>query len=153
MHLFTFNPEWIKPKKNNHSLQVFYDGSCGLCHLFIKFTLSENVNNTQFVFIPLQGKVFQELAKLKGIKCLPDSIVVYDPEARILFYKSKAIIQILENLGGVWGLSAYLLKLLPLSLGNILYDMIAKKRYKIFKRAHHPCPLLPQEWKQFVLMD
>ncbi len=152
LHLFTFNPEWIKPKKNNHSLQVFYDGSCGLCHSFIRFTLSENIQATPFVFMPLQGKRFQELVKLKDIRFLPDSIVVYDPDSKALFYKSKAIIQVLENLGGLWRVIAYLLKLLPFRISNIGYDIIARKRYK-FKKPDSACTLLPQEWKRFVLTD
>lgn len=153
LHLFTFNPEWIKPKNINYSLQVFYDGSCGLCHNFIRFTLSENIHTTSFVFMPLQGKAFQELVKREDIKSLPDSIVVYDPDSKILFYKSKAIIRVLENLGGLWRCIAYILKLIPLRISNVGYDMIARIRHKLFRKPDAICSVLPREWKQFILSD
>ena len=153
LHLFTFNPEWIKPRRIKQSLQVFYDGSCGLCHGFIKFSLSENTYKNSLVFMPLQGKTFQAFIKFENIAFLPDSIVVYDPDSKILFYKMKAIIRVLEHLGGLWRCIAYLLKFIPLTISNIVYDIVAKKRHKFFKKPNAICPLLPPEWKQFILTD
>lgn len=153
LHLFTFNPAWVKPKQLTDSLKIFYDGSCGFCHGFVRFTLSENIHKTAFVCMPLQGKQFQELIKTNEISHLPDSLVVYDPERKILYYKVNALIQVLERLGGLWRCIACILRLIPYKISNIGYDMFAKMRHKIYKRPDTPCPLLPQEWKQFILID
>lgn len=153
LHLFTFNPSWIKPKQMIQPLKVFYDGSCGLCHSFIRFTLSENIYQTAFVFMPIQGKLFQELMKTNNVSDLPDSIVVYDIDKQKLLYKAEAVTRVLESLGGLWKLIANILKFTPLKISNIAYDLIAGNRHRIYKKPHSPCPLLPKEWKQFILID
>lgn len=152
LHIFTFDPAWVRPKKG-HALKIFYDGSCGLCHGFVRFTLSENINRTAFVFMPLQGKLFQELVKVRGIAPLPDSIVVYDMEKKILLYKTSAIIRVLEGLGGLWRGAAFLLNLIPLKIANLGYDFVAAVRHSLIKKPDAPCPLLPREWRQFIVMD
>ena len=61
LHLFTFDPGWIKPKGFRKPLMVFYDGNCGLCHGFVQFALSETCGEHSLRFAPLQGKTFQDL--------------------------------------------------------------------------------------------
>lgn len=153
LHLFTFNPGWIKPKQTIQPLKVFYDGSCGLCHHFIRFTLSENLHRTPFLFMPLQGKSFHEIMQINRVSDLPDSIVVFDTDKEMLYYKTEAVIPVLESLGGLWKLFASLLKFIPLKLSNLIYDLIARKRHKIFKKPTGACPLLAKEWMQFILTD
>jgi len=41
MHLFTFDPAWVKPKPIASTELVFYDGHCGLCHRAVRFVLAE----------------------------------------------------------------------------------------------------------------
>lgn len=152
LHLFTFNPAWIKPKQASN-LHIFYDGTCGLCHGFVRFTLSENIQRTDFLFMPLQGKSFQELVKTHNVTELPDSIVVYDQQSGVLFYKVEAITQVLEGLGGLWRCIGVLLKLIPHKMGLRGYDFMAKVRHSFVKKPGSPCPLLPREWKQYIVMD
>ena len=40
IHLFTFDPRWLSPKKAESSEKVFYDGACGLCHNSVRFLIS-----------------------------------------------------------------------------------------------------------------
>ena len=103
--------------------------------------------------MPLQGATFQKLMKLSNIAELPDSIVLYDLEEKSVLFKSRAVIRILESLGGIWRLLAVLLKLLPLALCNFGYDAIARVRHLIFPKPKSNCPVVPQSWKAFIVSD
>lgn len=153
LHLFTFNPAWIKPKKYRMPLKVFYDGSCGLCHRFVQFGLIEAPFEKPFIFAPLQGKLFQELMKRQNGVQVPDSIVVYNEEKDIILFKSQAIFCVLQSLGGTWRGLAYIEKFLPCKVLDVAYDYIAKIRQRLFKKPKSGCPMLLQEWKQYVLFE
>lgn len=132
----------------NQKIRVFYDGTCGLCHSFVRFILSRKMNVELFIFSPQQGTSFAKLLKIKE-KAPSDSIVVYDPVEQKCLEKGEAIIFILHILGKPWSFLAYLLKIFPLWLVNIGYGIVAKIRHKIFKKPKELCPLIPSNLKQF----
>lgn len=127
--------------------RVFYDGTCGLCHFFVRFTLLRM--QTPFLFSPLEGKTFSALIKAKKIKSIPDSIVVYDKKRDKIYYKTKAILYIFRSLGKGWKCLAYLISCIPIGITNVAYDFIAKIRRKIFQKPDTVCPILPKNLKKF----
>ncbi|MBS0625645.1 MAG: DUF393 domain-containing protein [Verrucomicrobia bacterium] len=131
LHFFTFNPSWVKPRQEK--LEVYYDGSCGFCHSFIRFILSENIHRVPFRFAPLQER----------FSTIPDSIVVQ--ENGQLYYKSKAVFKILASLGGLWRILSLLLSLLPIRLSDTVYDLIARIRHRLFAKPKDLCPIIPQD--------
>ena len=46
--MLTFEPDWVKSKASQGERDeiIFYDGSCGLCHGFVRFVLSEDRRGT-----------------------------------------------------------------------------------------------------------
>jgi len=76
-------------------------------------------------YTSLQG----EYVKTLEIEPDIDSIVFYEDGA--LYYKSTAILKILESLGGMWIL-INIFYLIPCILRDFIYDIIAKYRYRIF---------------------
>lgn len=129
------------------SPRVFYDGSCGLCHFFVRFTLLRM--QTPFLFSPIAGETFCHLVQTKNIETIPDSIMVYDKKQDRIYCKAEAILYILRSLGKGWKCLAYFIRCIPLCITNACYDLIAKIRGKIFMKPKTACPALPQNLRKF----
>lgn len=143
LHLFTFDPAWVRPAGGAERDDVFYDGTCGLCHRAVRFILAEDSTGGAFDFAPIGGDRFQQL--LAGEPAdLPDSVVVRTGGGAILV-KSRAAGYVLRRLGGLWGVLGVLLRLVPTAVADLGYDVVAKLRYSIFGREKDACPLLPAD--------
>jgi predicted DCC family thiol-disulfide oxidoreductase YuxK len=142
LHLFTFDPRWIPSVAADSVDDVFYDGSCGLCHRAIRFLIAEDASGTTFRYAPLGGDAFAAL--VGDVKGLPDSVVVRTPDGAVLT-KSDAALRMLSRLGGLWRVAAIVGGLVPRSIRNVVYDFIARIRYKLFARPKEACPLLPPD--------
>jgi predicted DCC family thiol-disulfide oxidoreductase YuxK len=78
-----------------------------------------------------------------------DSIVVYQPGIAY-YYKSAAIIEITKSLQGKFHYGL-LFKILPISLRDIVYDYIAKNRYRWYGKKEScmiPTPELKTKFLQ-----
>jgi predicted DCC family thiol-disulfide oxidoreductase YuxK len=107
---------------------VFFDGVCGICNKFVDFCLRKDKKNL-LKFSPLQNEKFKVLSQEMGLKEIPDSIVFYDGEKT--WFKSAAVLKILNKIGGIWKLSAFFF-IFPEFLRDPVYDFIAANRYKWF---------------------
>jgi predicted DCC family thiol-disulfide oxidoreductase YuxK len=134
LHLFTFDPGWIKPVQAKAHAVIFYDGECGLCHRAVRFFLAEDRDGRAFRFAPLSN------ANLPA--ALPDSIVVQTPAHEFLT-RSAAVLYLLQRLGGIWRLFALLAEWIPLDLRDALYDWLARNRYRLAAKPKDVCPMLP----------
>jgi len=143
LHLFTFDPAWLKPKGAGQDL-VFYDGSCGLCHRFVRFVLAEERSGTAFAFAPLQGESFAAAVPAHARAGLPDSVVVQSADGRLLT-RSTAVIRVLERCGGAWRALATVLHWVPAPVRDAAYDGVASLRRILFAQPKDACPLLPRE--------
>jgi predicted DCC family thiol-disulfide oxidoreductase YuxK len=141
IHLFTFDPGWIRPAGAGTE-RLFYDGHCGLCQRSVRLILAEDGTASAFRFAPLQGETFQALIPAKEREALPLSMVV-QTEKGTLLTRSSGVLHILRRLGGVWRLLAGLLVLLPASLRDRLYDSVARIRHRLFTPPAELCPLMP----------
>ena len=101
IHLFTFDPSWVPARELSARENIFYDGSCGLCHWAVRFVIGEDLSERKFQFAPLGGKAFESLIPSARQVGLPDSLVVLTAEGLVLV-RSGAAIHILRRLGGVW---------------------------------------------------
>lgn len=66
------------------------------------------------------------------------------------YKKSRAIFKVLQGLGGIWTL-VLILKVLPDSLLNWVYDLIANNRYKLFGKKETCRVPTPEERQRFIL--
>lgn len=117
---------------------IFYDGTCGLCHAFVQWTLRHD-SEGEFRFAPLQGETFKERVSEKERHGLPDSVIVLMLNGS-LATKSGAVKYVCEQIG-LRGHAA-LLGILPRWLADFGYDLIARTRYAIFGRRKEKCPLV-----------
>jgi predicted DCC family thiol-disulfide oxidoreductase YuxK len=121
---------------------IFYDGHCGLCHRAVKFVLKHDRSGTAFRFAPLQGETFQSRVPPQRQANLPDSFVVLTREDALLL-RSNASLHILERLGGGWKILANILRAIPRGLRDLVYDFVARIRYRLFGRRDDLCPVVP----------
>lgn len=107
---------------------ILFDGVCNLCNGVVQFVIRRDKQDT-FRFAPLQSEVGEKLTSERGIDTTKvDSIILIEPG--VAYYtKSDAALQIGKDLKGYRTLSS-LLHVFPKGLRNLIYDLVARNRYK-----------------------
>ena len=125
---------------------IFFDGVCGLCNKFVDFILRIDHHN-EFIFAPLQGDFAKKVLPEKYINEMKSVILLKNNGD--LYSQSKAVIEILSDIGGVWKL-AKIANILPDTILNKAYDLVSENRYKIFGKKD-TCRLpSPEEKDKFI---
>jgi predicted DCC family thiol-disulfide oxidoreductase YuxK len=135
----------VAPTGTNTEI-LFYDGHCGLCHRAVKFVLKHDRTGNAFRFAPLQGETFRTRVSGGQRAALPDSIVVLTHGGALLV-RSNAFLHIFRRLGGGWRILAGALGVVPRPVRDMLYDLIARLRYRVFGRRDQTCPVVSAEWR------
>jgi predicted DCC family thiol-disulfide oxidoreductase YuxK len=146
LHLFTFNPAWLRASKSATPETIFYDGHCGLCHGVVRFVLAEESAGSAFRFATRDGESFRALAAVEPSAAAIDSLMVLTGEGRLLS-RSAAVLHILRRLGGIWKLLAGLSGMMPRSLRDRIYGLCARLRHHFSSFFTTACPLIPEEAK------
>jgi len=107
---------------------ILFDGVCNLCNSTVQFAIKRDKNDI-FRYAALQSTTGKKLLAERDIDLNAiDSIILIEPN--IAYYtKSTAALEIGKRLKGLHIISSILLWL-PESFRNIVYDFIAKNRYK-----------------------
>ncbi len=131
---------------------VFFDGYCGLCSSSVDF-LIERDRGRKLVYSPLQGETARSLLNEKQRNDL-DSVVVItrDPLNGITahYLKSDALLFASGKLSPGWSALAKVLRVFPRPLRDMVYDLIARNRFKLFgKRESCRLPTI-EERKLFL---
>ena len=114
---------------------IFYDGHCNLCNGFVNAIIKLDKKSI-FLFAPLNGNHAKNLLKKNNIKNITvDSVVLFNNNN--ISYKSKAVIEILISLGGIYRVLV-MTKIIPRAILDWLYDIVAKNRYSWFGK-HDRC--------------
>ena len=117
---------------------LLYDGVCGLCNRFVQFILRRD-RNAIFRFASLQSSLAARVLARHGANPTDlDTVYValnYDLPDEYILARSDAVVFVLNQLGGRWRLAAFLLQLLPKFLRDLVYNAIARHRYRIFGRS------------------
>lgn len=105
---------------------VFFDGVCGLCNQFVSFLIRYD-KKRRLVFSPLQGMTIQ---KTKAASFANEQTIVF-LKGDLMFVKSKAAIEAVATLGGIWTLCKVFL-FVPRFIRDFIYSWIARHRYQWF---------------------
>ena len=107
---------------------ILFDGVCNLCEASVQYVIKHDKKD-KFRFVALQSDLGQNILKHIGIDPTHiDSIVLYEPGVAY-FYKSTAAIEIAKGLSGIFNVAS-VFRILPSGLRDIIYDFVAKNRYK-----------------------
>lgn len=113
---------------------ILFDGICNLCNSSVQFVIKRDKQDL-YRFVPLQSDLGKDiLYQLNVNDTSIDSIVLYEPQ-ETFYLKSEAALRILIGFGGIYKLALAFL-VFPKGFTDIIYDFIAKNRYRWFgKRA------------------
>ena len=126
---------------------ILFDGVCSLCNNFIVF-IAKNDKKDIFRFLPLQNKNINQFIDKKNIniKDLKSIVLIEDKNPK---YKSNAAIEILINLNKIF-LLCTVFYIIPRIIRDLIYELIAKNRYKIFGRVEN-CSILKSKMNSEIL--
>lgn len=111
-----------------NKLIILFDGVCNLCNNTVDYVLRKDKKDI-FRFASLQSELGQQLLKERGIDPNEvDSIVMIDP-GKAYYVKSTAALKIAQQLGGGISFLHHFI-FLPESFRNLVYDFVARNRYK-----------------------
>lgn len=128
---------------------VFFDGTCGLCHGTVVFLVGRR-RRERFRFAPLQGETFALRLAEETRLGLPDSVVVETADGRLLV-RSDGALRLLRRLGGGWKALATVLSLVPRGVRDAVYDLVARRRRRWFRRPEGVCPVVGPEVAELFL--
>ena len=107
---------------------ILFDGVCNLCDKSVQFIIKNDTKDA-FRFVALQSTLGQEILNYIKIDITKiDSIILYEPGIAY-YYKSEAALKIAKTLGGLLSIFS-IFSILPVTFTNLIYDFIAKNRYK-----------------------
>ena len=114
---------------------IIFDGVCNLCNNTVLKVIKYDKKNI-FLFTALQSEEGKEIINHLGIDLSKvDSIILYEPGISYDI-KSTAALKIMQEFKGFWVLSRLFL-MTPEYVRNVIYDFIAKKRYKWFGKREN----------------
>lgn len=126
---------------------VLFDGVCNLCNSTVQFII-RNDAKAKFRFASVQNESGQLLLKQLDLPLDHFDTLVYIIDSKF-YLKSTAVFMILRELGGGWRL-LYSFIIFPRFLRDMVYDFIAKWRYKWFGKREECIVPAPKYSDRFL---
>jgi len=126
---------------------VLFDGVCNLCSSSVIFIIKRD-RGSKIKFASLQSEFGQE--QMKRFK-LPASLLnsVLLIKNGKLYQRSNAALEIASMLDGLWPLF-FIFKIVPRFFRDIIYDWIAKNRYRWFGKKEECMIPTPEMRERFI---
>jgi predicted DCC family thiol-disulfide oxidoreductase YuxK len=126
---------------------VLFDGVCNLCNGSVQFVI-ERDPSARFHFAALASEAAQRVLGECGVNVsLPDSIVLI--EQGRLYTRSAAALRIARRLTFPWPL-LFVLIVVPRPLRDLVYDLVARKRYRWFGKRDSCMVPTPELRARFI---
>lgn len=139
------------PDSAQHSI-VLYDGVCGLCNRLNQFLLKRD-RKDRLRFASLQSEFAQRVLRAHDLDAADlDTVYVvlnHGTAGETALARSDAIIHAVQQLGGIWKIIS-LGKLLPRSLKNAIYNVVARNRYRVFGKSDSCVLPEPRHRQKFI---
>lgn len=131
---------------------LLYDGVCVLCNGVVRFILRHD-KQSAFRFTPLESPLGRELLPPNTQHNASEGVVLITatltPFHRI-YRRSDAVAQALQLLGSPWRTLGKAMALIPHSLREFGYTIVARLRYRLFGR-YTTCPVPTPEQRNRIL--
>ena len=138
---------------------LLYDGTCGFCASSVQWVLRRDRRWT-LRFAALQGETARPILARHPELATVDSVVWVEgsPEAlkarearEVVLVRSEAAMAVGRYLGGGWAVAAQLAALIPRSIRDWGYDLIARHRHKLTRNGPECLVPTPEERARFLL--
>ncbi len=128
---------------------ILFDGVCNLCNSAVQFVIKNDIED-RYMFAPLQNKKVQDFLEYTNKELLKvDSIFLIT--SKKIYTKSSAALKIAKTLQGLYPI-LYVFFIIPKPIRDVIYDFIARNRYKWYGRKDH-CMLPTKALKNKFLED
>ncbi|MDP4238345.1 MAG: DCC1-like thiol-disulfide oxidoreductase family protein [Bacteroidota bacterium] len=127
---------------------IIFDGVCNLCCGWVQFLMRKD-KRMKFKLVAIQSNRGQHLLQSVGLHNRDLETVIYLKGSQY-FRESSAVLEILEDLGGMWK-AVRLLRLIPRSVRDAIYRYFAKRRYRLFGKRSTCLLPTPENQKRFLL--
>ena len=108
---------------------ILFDGECNLCNGAVDFVIRRDANH-HFRYASLQSEIGRSMMKEHGKNPdVLDTIILVS--GKKVYMRSSAAIRVCNKLGSLWPLMNVFL-IVPSPIRDVVYDWIAKNRYKWF---------------------
>jgi predicted DCC family thiol-disulfide oxidoreductase YuxK len=111
---------------------VLFDGICNLCNASVRFIIKHD-KKSKIQFASLQSETAKQLLLNKAIDTQKIDSIIFITDEKI-FFKSDAAIEIAKMLDGFPNYLKYF-QFIPGAIRDIVYDLIAKNRYRLFGKS------------------
>jgi predicted DCC family thiol-disulfide oxidoreductase YuxK len=145
-------PTTQAPSGSQGAHLVLYDGVCGLCSRLLQFLLKHD-HRAVFNFASLQSATGKAMVARWGGN--PDELTSFYVLANYrtgharMFSRSSAALFVAGELGWPWKV-AVLMRVLPTSILDRVYDVVAQSRYRVFGRYEQCLTPRPEFRCRFV---
>ena len=133
---------------------ILYDGVCGLCNRLVQFLLKHDKQG-RLRFASLQSDFADKVLRRHGFdaKDLDTVHVVenYDEPGERVLQRSDAVLRAGRELGGFWGSSSAIARVVPRVLRDLVYRLVATNRYRVFGK-YDSC-MLPDPSQRSRFLD
>ncbi len=126
---------------------IIFDGECGFCSRDIDFVLRYDKKNL-FRFTPAQSELGTALMRHYGFRTdhYETSLLI---ENGVAHPRSDGVLRVLQLLGGMTSIAS-LLRFVPRSLRDSVYNLVARNRMKIAGRRQACRVPTPEERGRFI---
>ena len=132
----------------DHKQIILFDGVCNFCNFWVNF-VNKRDNRDMFRFAPLQSDVAKVmLSKFKLDDLVRESVILVSGEN--IYSKSTAALKIAKGLSGTVKV-LYPLIIFPKFFRDVIYEFVARNRYKIFGKRDS-CRI-PTEEEKLKFLD
>lgn len=111
---------------------LLFDGVCNLCNRLVIFIIKRD-KRAEIKFAPLQSPAGEAWLKKCNLAINDTDSIVYI-EGNNCFTRSLAVLHLFKTIGGRWSL-IYGIIIIPKFIRDYFYDLIAKRRYRIFGKS------------------
>ena len=126
---------------------ILFDGVCNLCHGLVNFVIRRDPW-TKFRFAALQSEPGRQLLTKFNLPTDDfDTFVLIEGDH--CYQRSTAALKVLKGLGGLWSFF-YVFILIPRSIRDIFYKIIARNRYRWFGKKDKCLIPTPNIQKRFL---
>lgn len=109
---------------------IIYDGICLLCSRSITF-LDKHDKRKRFEYFSYSSSTGKNLLEKFNLDFTSTQFIVYINKNKC-YTRSRAVLEILKDLGGLWRL-IFIFVVIPPFIRNYIYKVIAKNRHTWFK--------------------
>ena len=129
---------------------ILFDGVCNLCNGWVNFVIDRDPQG-YFQFAPLQSDFARKMLGHHRLDADKMESIVLISNGRP-YVKSRAVLEISRKLKGLWPI-LYVFVIIPGFIRNLVYDLVARYRYKWFGRTDQ-CRLPSKDLeKRFIIQD